>query len=302
MFRTGMMPVMFMTEDQEEDRHQDRQEALAVLLAERSSTMLLADEVEAHLDDGSGRGRGRASCGGCRARRSRGSATTTRNRISMTRLISNGVPSNSMTGGKNSSIEGPWKPPSSSAATIGTSRCRALASSAISCFGASSSALATTNVGNGIPHMPTAGRHAWGIVDTLARLLRADESEPAQSSVGASAAATSLDVRARGTARRPATSTTSEPMTPATTAEEEHVGFEPRLLAQHDHEHDEDDELEHPAAEHDPEEHGRSSVVARCEPVGDRMLTAVMPEEDDRHERPDERAHEPGRRRRRGSR
>jgi hypothetical protein len=38
----------------------------------------------------------------------------------MTRLISNGVPANSRTGGKNSAIEGPTKPPpESSAATNG---------------------------------------------------------------------------------------------------------------------------------------------------------------------------------------
>ena len=69
----------------------------------------------------------------------------TRMRIAMIRLISNGVPTNRKPGGKNSSNDGPWNPPSSVA--DGTSRFTAVTSSAISCFGAWSSALATTNDG-----------------------------------------------------------------------------------------------------------------------------------------------------------
>ena len=45
------MPVMFMPSDQEEDRHHDRQEAAAVLLAERVDRDVDADEVEGELDD-----------------------------------------------------------------------------------------------------------------------------------------------------------------------------------------------------------------------------------------------------------
>ena len=44
------------------------------------------------------------------------STATTSRRMSMTRLSSNGVPAKRTAPGKNSSIEGPWNPPSSSSA------------------------------------------------------------------------------------------------------------------------------------------------------------------------------------------
>ena len=62
--------------------------------------------------------------------------TTTRMRMSITRSSSNGVPSNSRTGGKNSSMEGPWNPPSSSLAAALAIRDATWVSSGGSGFGA----------------------------------------------------------------------------------------------------------------------------------------------------------------------
>jgi hypothetical protein len=59
------------------------------------------------------------------------------------RFISKFVPAKKTASGKNSLIVGPWKVPSPVAA--GRSRFTAVSSSAFSCFGAGSSALATTN-------------------------------------------------------------------------------------------------------------------------------------------------------------
>ena len=46
------------------------------------------------------------------------STATTRNRIRMMRLISKGVPSKKMTGGKKSSSDGPWNSPESPSAEV----------------------------------------------------------------------------------------------------------------------------------------------------------------------------------------
>ena len=155
-------------QDHEEDRGEDRQEALAVLLAEQVVGDVDADEVEAHLDEALEPAGHDAACLRVPSQKTRSSATTATKRTSMIRLISNGVPSKRTAGGKNSvdrrTVEAHhrrW--------TIGTSRFRAFASSAISCFGAWSSALATTNIGTDSAHAE-AGRKPWGIVHTLARL------------------------------------------------------------------------------------------------------------------------------------
>ena len=56
---------------------------------------------------------------------------TAMNRTRMIRLISNGVPSNKMAGGKKSAIEGAWKPPPPSSAASG--RIVARLNRAVSC-------------------------------------------------------------------------------------------------------------------------------------------------------------------------
>jgi hypothetical protein len=61
---------------------------------------------------------------------------TTRKRISVRRLISKTVPSKNRTGGKNSSMDGPWNPPSSSLAAALAIRDATWVSSAGSGFGA----------------------------------------------------------------------------------------------------------------------------------------------------------------------
>ena len=91
-----MMPVRFMNEDHEEHRREQRQESLAVLLAEQVVGDVDADEVEAHLDEALAAAGNDASCGGCRARRSRRGPRPTMKRIRMMRLISKGVPSKKM--------------------------------------------------------------------------------------------------------------------------------------------------------------------------------------------------------------
>ena len=61
---------------------------------------------------------------------------TTRMRMSITRSSSKGVPSKARTGGKNSSIDGPWNPPSSSLAAALAIRDATWVSSGGSGFGA----------------------------------------------------------------------------------------------------------------------------------------------------------------------
>ena len=57
MFRPGMMPGEVHREHHEEDRGDQREEPLAVLLAEQVFRDADAHEVEAHLDEALERGR-----------------------------------------------------------------------------------------------------------------------------------------------------------------------------------------------------------------------------------------------------
>jgi hypothetical protein len=83
-------------------------------------------------------------------------------RMSITRSIANGVPSNSRIGGKNSSMEGPWKPPSPSLAAALAIRDATWVSSGGSGFGA------PTKVGATIGHE----RHPAGHATTQATRAR----------------------------------------------------------------------------------------------------------------------------------
>ena len=177
--------------------------------------------------------------------------------------------------GKNSSIDGPWNSPSSVA--VGTSRFTALASSAISCFGAWSGALASTNMEHGSAHMPEQAG-TWGISHTLARsgLRRIATACKVASDRAACACAEArmpigaCRARARpgrhssegagGTARRSRRAGAPgdhEHVDHERTdhagddRREEHDGFQPVGVAQHHDQHDEQDELQEPSAEHD---------------------------------------------------
>ncbi len=70
-------------------------------------------------------------------------------RTRMMRLISNGVPSNRIAGGKKSLIDGPWKPESLEAVATETRSVLAISSSALSSVSGRGAgfALAATNVG-----------------------------------------------------------------------------------------------------------------------------------------------------------
>jgi hypothetical protein len=71
-----------------------------------------------------------------------------RNRIRITRLISKGVPSKKIAGGKNSSREGPWNSPSPEPSSVArVKRVRAWCSSAISRIGARERAATKSGVG-----------------------------------------------------------------------------------------------------------------------------------------------------------
>ena len=95
-------------EDHEEERGQEREEPLAVLLAEQVVHDVDPDEVQAHLETLWTRP-GTSFMRRVPSQKTRTSATTARRRMSMIRLISNGVPANRRSLGKNSSIDGPRK-------------------------------------------------------------------------------------------------------------------------------------------------------------------------------------------------
>ena len=192
MFRNGDDAGEVHEQDHEEDRRQDRQEPLAVLLAEQVVGDVDADEVEAHLDEAlEAAGHELHACA-CRARRQSEQGDDREEADQHDAVDLEGRALEEDAPGKNSSIDGPWKPPSS--VDIGTSRFRALASSAISCFGAWSSALASDERSDTrfSGHVrDAAATKPWGIAITLARLRAQPDDSPSglSRSVGASAAA-----------------------------------------------------------------------------------------------------------------